>query len=433
MTLTPSACTVLCVPSQAVCSPSRASFLSGRRPDRTQQWTFDLPAPNTPGTGGWRNAPGATKWRSLPQWFKSQGYYTAGAGKLFHPGDPAYFDPLAWSEPRCAPNASNPGALPLAGQGAKGREGFPYYGQGKCPYDQQNPSLNPPPGWGCPVNKSMEESFCNNRTDPRQQTCFPDLLTLGTALDFLRTGAAGFKGSASTPFWLGVGFTKPHYPQIYPAAIAELVPKVADIDLPPNRNFTTHGVPMAWMSEIDGGGINLHGSDAVTRNARQSYYAATAYSDSLLGELLQEIDALGVAEDTVVVLTADHGWGLGEHNHFSKYTNWETDARVPMLVRVPWKPAAQGKRTSAIVEHVDLYPSLAELAGVPVDPAVETIDGVSWAGLLDDPSGESGHTKLVAYSQFPRCWPNHNPTYTPASRKQERTFLPENLLEDTAR
>lgn len=142
------------------------------------------------------------------------------------------------------------------------------------------------------------------------------------------------------------------------------------------------------------------------------------------GELLQEIDALGVAQDTVVAMTADHGWGLGEHNHFSKYTNWETDARVPMLVRVPWKPAARGARTSAIVEHVDLYPSLAELAGVPVDPAVESIDGVSWAGLLDDPSGESGHTKLAAYSQFPRCYPKLDPTYTPADYDRMVRCLP---------
>ena len=287
---------------QAVCSPSRASFLSGRRPDRTQQWTFDLPNPNTPGTGGWRNAPGATAWRSLPQWFKSSGYYTAGAGKLFHPGDPAYFDPLAWSEPRCAPNASNPGAQAWHGQGSPGREGFPYYGQGKCPYDQHT-SSNPPPGWGCPVNKTMEESFCNSRTDPRQQTCFPDLLTLGTALNFLQTGAAGFKSASGTPFWLGVGFTKPHYPQIYPEAFAKLVPAAADIELPPNPNFTTGGVKMAWMSEMSS--FNFPASDAVTRNARQSYYAAAAYSDSLLGEVLQEIEALGVAQDTVVALTAD--------------------------------------------------------------------------------------------------------------------------------
>jgi hypothetical protein len=84
------------------------------------------------------------------------------------------------------------------GQGsiAEGREGFPYYGQGRCPYDQHDANANPPPGWGCPVNKSMEESVCNSRTDPRRQTCFPDLLTLGTALDFLRTGAAGHRRSS---------------------------------------------------------------------------------------------------------------------------------------------------------------------------------------------------------------------------------------------
>ena len=139
---------------QAVCSPSRASFLSGRRPDRTQQWTFGLPAPNTPGTGGWRNAPGASQWRSFPQWFKDHGYYTAGVGKLYHPGDPAFFDPLAWTEPRCLPNASNPGAEPWQGQGAPGREGFPYYGQGRCPFNNLDPAVNPPPGWVRPLTSA---------------------------------------------------------------------------------------------------------------------------------------------------------------------------------------------------------------------------------------------------------------------------------------
>jgi iduronate 2-sulfatase len=288
--------------NQAVCSPSRASFLSGRRPDRTQQWTFDLPPPNTPGTGGWRNAPHASDWLSFPQWFKKHGYYTAGAGKLYHPGDPAYFDPLAWTEPRCLPNASNPGARPWQGQGSPGREGFPYFGQGQCPYDQRG-DLTPPPHWGCPVNASMQRTVCNSRTEARATTCFPDLLTLGTSLDFLRKAADGYH-SRNVPFWIGVGFTKPHYPQIYPAEIAALVPKVADIDLCPNPNFTQNGVPMEWMSEISPA-LRVPATAAVTRQARHDYYAAAAFSDSLLGELLMELNTTGVESNTLIVLTAD--------------------------------------------------------------------------------------------------------------------------------
>ena len=106
--------------------------------------------------------------------------------------------------------------------------------------------------------------------------------------------------------------------------------------------------------------------------------------------------------DTAVVLTADHGWGLGEHNHWIKYTTWETDTRVPMMLRAPWATAIVGKRTAALVEHVDLYPSLAEIAGVPVDKTLESIDGESWASLLDDPAAQH---KTAAYSQYPRCWP----------------------------
>ena len=118
------------------------------------------------------------------------------------------------------------------------------------------------------------------------------------------------------------------------------------------------------------------------------------------------------------------GWGLGEHNHFSKYTNWETDARVPMLVRVPWLPNSHGKRTSAIVEHIDMYPSLAELAGVPVNRKDESIDGISWAGLLHDPASKNGYHKDAAFSQFPRCWPTIDPTYSPADYGRMQRCLP---------
>ena len=106
----------------------------------------------------------------------------------------------------------------------------------------------------------------------------------------------------------------------------------------------------------------------------------------------------GRREDTAVVLTADHGWGLGEHNHWIKYTTWETDTRVPMIIRVPWKDVA-GKRTAALVEHVDLYPSLAAIVGVPVDKTLESIDGESWARLLDEPAGQ--HKDAVSPQPIP--------------------------------
>jgi arylsulfatase A-like enzyme len=288
--------------------------------------------------------------------------------------------------------------------------GFPYYGQGKCPYDNQNSSIVPPPGWGCPVNRTQYPQ-CNGRSgrnDPGNITCFPDELTLGTALDFLRTGAALFNSTSPRPFWIGVGFVKPHYPQIYPSKFAALVPTVAEIALPPNPNFTTGAARMEWMGgEIWGGDIHSPAPTPIVQRTRQSYYASSAYSDAMLGVLLAEVDDLGLRMSTVVCVTADHGWGLGEHNHWSKYTNWETDVRVPMMVRVPWKRNAMGRRTSAIVEHVDLYPSIAELAGVPVDPLKESVDGSSWAGLLDDPTGK-GYNKTAAYSQFPRCWPKNS-------------------------
>lgn len=115
------------------------------------------------------------------------------------------------------------------------------------------------------------------------------------------------------------------------------------------------------------------------------------------------MDKSGVKDDTLVILSSDHGWGLGEHNHFEKYTNFETDTRIPMFVRAPWKKGTMGKRTSALVEHVDMYPSAAELVGVPVDKTKESIDGTSWAKLLDDPT--AAHLP-AAFSQYPRCWPD---------------------------
>jgi len=183
----------------------------------------------------------------------------------------------------------------------------------------------------------------------------------------------------------------------------DVVPAFDDIDLPLNPNFTAGAPPIAFHLHQPSVSIDEPAPADKVRNFRRAYYAAAAYSDSLLGQLLDEVDSLGLRNDTLVLLSSDHGWGLGEHNHWEKFTNWDTDVRVPMFVRAPWKPNSIGKRTSAIVEHVDMYPSVAELVGVPVDRSQESIDGASWAHLLDRPTKTH---KDAAFAQYPRCWPD---------------------------
>jgi arylsulfatase A-like enzyme len=360
---------------QAVCGPSRASFMSGRRPDQTQMWNFV----NGKGAGGFRNAPGADQWNTWPQHFGNMGYYTAGAGKIYHVGDPKKFDPPSWTEPEC-------------------KEKFPHSQQGDCPIPH---ALIHKPQPGCAVDTDV---YTNCSTG--EVNCFPDMAALDKGLEFLRKAATQYK-SVGQPFWLAFGFVKPHMPHIYPKKYLDVIPPMAEIELPPNPNLTEGAPPICWLSEGPAHGWNETAKPTNVRAFRQGYYAAAAFTDDLLGQLLDEIEALGIKDTTAVILTADHGWGLGEHNHFLKYTNWETDARVPLFVRVPWKPETMGKRTSALVELIDMYPSLAELAGVPVDLSKESLDGRSWAHLLDDPSMEH---KSAAYTQYPRCWPDNKHT-----------------------
>merc|ERR1712048_899808 len=359
---------------QAVCGPSRASFMSGRRPDRTQMWNFV----DGDGAGGWRNAPGADKWNSWPQYFGTKGYYTAGTGKIYHKGNPNHFDPPSWTEPEC-------------------KESFPHSQQGDCPVPK---GILPRPAPGCPVDVDV---YTNCSTG--EVNCFPDMTALQKGLEFLRKGATQYK-NVGQPFWLAFGFVKPHTPHIYPSKYLDMVPAQEEIDLPPNPEFPMGSPPICWLREGPAGEWNATAEPGHVRTFRQGYYAAAAYTDDLLGQLLDEIEAQGVKDTTAVVVTSDHGWGLGEHNHFLKYTNWETDARVPLFVRVPWKPETMGQRTSALVEQIDMYPSLAELAGVPVDLSEESVDWRSWAHLVDNPSADH---KTYAFTQYPRCWPDDSP------------------------
>ena len=141
---------------------------------------------------------------------------------------------------------------------------------------------------------------------------------------------------------------------------------------------------------------------------RRAYYGAVSYYDHHFGMMLDALDASGAANDTVVLVTGDHGWHLGERNMWEKKGLDELDCRVPLLIRAPWLGASAGKKTPALAQLVDMMPSLIDLAGLPLDPTmggVETpLSGVSLAPVLSDPTlaGDAAPNQY-AFSQFPRC------------------------------
>lgn len=381
---------------QAVCGPSRNSFMTGRRPDASRSWNFinhfreDHP-----------------EWTSLPGLFVKAGRLALGSGKIYHPMlPPAYDGNLSWS----------PQALPF---------------HNPCWNTADNPSASFQDG-GLPcvpcaidiaahlpiikkfVNVTVGDDYCT--TD-----AYEDTLTVAEARKLLRIAA-----KAATPFYLAVGVHKPHTP--WQAAQVDFdAHPLADVALPAHPHPPTNMPPIAF-----------HFTDyalrpdpwtpaapAATRAARRAYRAAVTGMDRKLGELLTELDVLHLENCTAVILHGDHGWHLGEGGEWRKMTNFEHATRVPLIIRAPWlssspSAAAAAVRVAALVELVDLYPTMAELAGLAL-PKGETLDGVSMVPLLrtrppaiTDGATSAWQSKPAAFSQYPRrvthtseAW-NHN-------------------------
>lgn len=201
-----------------------------------------------------------------------------------------------------------------------------------------------------------------------------------------------------TPFFLAIGFSKPHLPFVAPRKYWDLYDPEA-VALASNP-FRPEGAPDFAL--LDSGelrayrGISKNGPipDDLARTLKHGYYAAVSYMDAQVGKVLDELDRLGLRENTIVVLWGDHGWKLGEHAAWCKHSNVELDTHVPLIVAGPGLSA--GAHANGLVEFVDLYPTLAELAGLT--PPKE-LEGLSFAPLLREP-GRSW--KSAAFSQYPR-------------------------------
>ena len=207
---------------------------------------------------------------------------------------------------------------------------------------------------------------------------------------------------AGRPFFLAVGYHKPHLPFVAPKKYFDLYDresiKLADNPNPPE------GVPQCamynWNDMRHYYGIPKVGPvpDEQARDLIHAYYACVSYVDAQIGRLLDQLDKLGVAENTIVVLWGDHGWQLGEHGMWDKHSNFETSTHAPLIVRVPGQRPG---RTTALVEFVDICPTLCELCRLPLDDGLE---GSSFVPLIAEPGRP---WKQAAFSQYPRVIPGH--------------------------
>ncbi len=339
---------------QAVCSPSRLSLLTGRRPDTIRVWDLKT---------HFRDAlPDVV---TLPQHFKNHGYRARGIGKIFHGGGRPAKDPPSWSEEPLydiTRDASTRYALPenLAGKGLK--------------------------------RAAAEAADVPDNT-------YIDGIVRDAALEAL----AEFQGNGS-PFFLAVGFRKPHLPFCAPRKYWDLYDR-SKIPLPATTKHPQDAPELAVRSwrELEGyTDIPDDGqlSPEKTRELRHGYYACASYVDALVGSLLDELDKRKLTQNTVIVLWGDHGYHLGEQGLWTKANNYELSTRVPLIISVPGHPTP-GAKTDALVELVDLFPTLADLCGL--DPP-HGVDGTSLKPLLTDPQRT---WKQAVFSQYPRALEGH--------------------------
>ena len=358
---------------QAVCNPSRASLMTGLRPDTIRVWDLkspfrhelpperaDLPQFST-GTHFRDAQPDVI---TLPQLFRQHGYQSRAAGKIYH-GSPEMQDPDSWSAPA------------VLNVVMKGEDGY------VLPENQSPPTDK----WPGP---KMAASECADVAD----NAYGDGRVADAALNIL----AEVKDE---PFFLAVGFRKPHLPFSAPKKYWDLYDP--DQITPPDYPTRPTGIPdYSWhmSKELRGySDIPAEGPlpDAMVRKLRHAYYACVSYMDAQVGKLLDALDEHDLTANTAVVLWGDHGYHLGEKALWCKTTNYELDTNAPLILSVPGQRNA-GRTSSALVEFVDIYPTLAEACGLP-QPADR--EGVSLLPLLDDPTQP---WKQAAFSQFPRPW-----------------------------
>lgn len=350
------------------CGASRHSLLTGRRPVSRTQLTnevFEVETSKMPES----NIP-----ESFIHLLKKNGYHTAGIGKISHSADGYVYGyrsqpgkvrelPYSWNEFDFNP-----------GKWETGWNAFFGYANGE---NRQSVS-----GKVAPYEKA-------NVPD----TAYPDGLTAELAVDKIKT-----LGNSQKPFFLGIGFFKPHLPFNSPSRYWDLYNE-AEIPLPISRS-SPEGVSESSLH--NSGEFNSYQlgeehpsiknpvSDSYAKKLKHAYYASVSYIDEQVGKVLKAVESNGLSNNTVIILWSDHGWHLGEHGIWGKHSLFDYSLKSPLVIKLPDQP---GARIDAVVESVDIYPTIAQLCGLD---APAHLDGRSLLSLMKKEKNEG----KAAYSYF---------------------------------
>lgn len=333
--------------NQAVCSPSRNALLTGLRPQALG--IYEL------ATNFRKAAPDAV---TLPQHFKVNGYRAEAMGKIFHVGHGNVNDVASWSVPHYTPKTISYALK-----------------ENDLPQSTREQALfeNKTEAWKLPRGAATEAADVPDNK-------YGDGMIADEAIQRLEAA----KQKPEEPFFLAVGFLKPHLPFVAPKKYWDLYDP-SSFKLPalqkapegaPEFAPTTWGELRQYKDVPEKGPL----SEKEALHLIHGYHAATSYMDAQLGRVLDALDASGFAQNTIIVLWGDHGWHLGDHGMWCKHTNYEQAGRIPVIVAAP---GIQPARTKALIESCDIYPTLAELAQLPAPPQG---DGRSFASVLRDPN-----------------------------------------------
>jgi iduronate 2-sulfatase len=339
--------------NQAVCSPSRNALMTSLRPQTLG--IYDL------ATNFRRSRPDVV---TIAQHFQQGGYTTQAMGKVFHEGHGNGEDEVSWTVPHWRPKA----------------------GQYQLAASQENKR----------ANNNGARGTATESADVADEAYGDGQIAIEAAARI--TAAAENKDQ---PFFIACGFLKPHLPFVAPKKYWDLYdPKT--VPMPPvtevPRNAPSYapqfGGELRQYSDMPREGAI---SEEDTRRLIHGYYAATSYTDAQIGRVLEALDASGARNNTIVVLWGDHGWHLGDHGMWCKHTNYEQATRIPLIISSPG--CAAGQKSRALIETVDVYPTLCELAGLP---ARDGLDGLSAAATLKSPDVQTRESVIHVYPRGER-------------------------------